>query len=86
MDKTLKNITAGGEGGRLIYNIYKDPEFTKILGDGTKGTYVFKKTFWIHQGGTHIDNYSIYAKIPVQALTPAGTYHDDSIKVKLDFW
>ena len=59
---------------KLLYNLYSDPAFTQIWGDGTGGSVPVTTA-----SGPQIIFNQIYAKIPAQAEPSAGAYSDEII-------
>jgi spore coat protein U-like protein len=59
----------------LAYNLYTDPTFTQIWGDGTGGS----SRPSTRAGGPQVHVVSVYGKLPAQTVPPAGPYSDTII-------
>jgi spore coat protein U-like protein len=62
-------ILKDSSGNTINYNIYKDSNYTQVLGDGTSGTYA------IYSGGGSL-TVTIYGKVPGGQNPSVGTYSD----------
>jgi spore coat protein U-like protein len=62
-------MTAGG--GPLHYNLYADPNFSSVWGDGT-GTTVKQS----YSSGGILALFTIYGKLPTGQFVPSGLYSD----------
>jgi len=74
-DETAR-IAKQGASLPLSYNIYANGGYTQILGDGLSNTYTLSKSYFLSKNDSQTDTFTIYGKIPVQALTNTGTYTD----------
>ena len=93
--KYTLRFSAGGSGnysGRLAYNgvktisynLYKNSNFTQILGTGSSNTYNFSNTYKLAGNQSRTHTFSIYGKVPVQPLAVPGFVYVDTITVTLD--
>ena len=89
-------FSAGGSGnysGRLAYNgvktisynLYKNSNFTQILGTGSSNTYNFSNSYKLAGNQSRTHTFSIYGKVPVQPLAVPGFVYVDTITVTLDY-
>lgn len=94
--KYTLRFSAGGSGnysGRLAYNgvktisynLYKNSNFTQILGTGSSNTYNFSNTYKLAGNQSRTHTFSIYGKVPVQPLAVPGFVYVDTITVTLDY-
>jgi spore coat protein U-like protein len=56
----------------LVYNLYKDPAFTQIFGDGSGGSTGVSNL----AAGPQFSLVSIYGKLPAQSIPATGVYSD----------
>ena len=84
---------SGNYSGRLAYNgvktvaynLYKDSNFTQILGTGSSSTYTFSNSYPLAGNQSQTDSFPIYGKIPVQPLAVPGFVYLDTITVTLTY-
>ena len=89
-------FSAGGSGnysGRLAYNgvktisynLYKNSNFTQILGTGSSNTYNFSNSYKLAGNQSRTHTFSIYGKVPVQPLAVPGFVYVDTITATLTY-
>jgi spore coat protein U-like protein len=89
-------FSAGGSGnysGRLAYNgvktisynLYKNSNFTQILGTGSSNTYNFSNSYKLAGNQSQTHTFSIYGKVPVQSLAVPGFVYVDTITATLTY-
>jgi len=89
-------FSAGGSGnysGRLAYNgvktisynLYKNSNFTQILGTGSSNTYNFSNSYPLAGNQSRTHTFSIYGKVPVQPLAVPGFVYVDTITATLTY-
>ena len=89
-------FSAGGSGnysGRLAYNgvktisynLYKNSNFTQILGTGSSNTYTFSNSYPLAGNQSQTDSFPIYGKVPVQPLAVPGFVYVDIITATLTY-
>jgi len=89
-------FSAGGSGnysGRLAYNgvktisynLYKNSNFTQILGTGSSNTYNFSNSYPLAGNQSRTDSFPIYGKVPVQPLAVPGFVYVDTITATLTY-
>jgi spore coat protein U-like protein len=89
-------FSAGGSGnysGRLAYNgvktisynLYKNSNFTQILGTGSRNTYNFSNSYKLAGNQSRTHTFSIYGKVPVQPLAVPGFVYVDTITATLTY-
>jgi spore coat protein U-like protein len=89
-------FSAGGSGnysGRLAYNgvktisynLYKNSNFTQILGTGSSNTSNFSNTYKLAGNQSRTHTFSIYGKVPVQPLAVPGFVYVDTITATLTY-
>jgi spore coat protein U-like protein len=94
--KYTLRFSAGGSGnysGRLAYNgvktisynLYKNSNFTQILGTGSSNTYNFSNTYKLAGNQSRTHTFSIYGKVPVQPLAVPGFVYVDTITATLTY-
>jgi spore coat protein U-like protein len=66
----------GPSGAELEYNLYIDPTYHQVWGDGTPGTWLFE--------GENSADFDIYGFVPSQRPVRAGIYNDQ-LTVTLTF-
>lgn len=84
---------SGNYSGRLAYNgvktvaynLYKDSNFTQILGTGSSSTYTFSNSYPLAGNQSQTDSFPIYGKVPVQPLAVPGFVYLDTITVTLTY-
>jgi spore coat protein U-like protein len=74
----------GPPDGMLAYNLYLDPAFTQIFGDGTGGSSLFKGKVQISGGSMASQNVSVYGQVPAQS-TPAPGQYSDTLVLTISF-
>lgn len=85
--------SSGNYSGRLAYNgvktvaynLYKDSNFTQILGTGSSSTYTFSNSYPLAGNQSQTDSFPIYGKVPVQPLAVPGFVYLDTITVTLTY-
>ena len=89
-------FSAGGSGnysGRLAYNgvktisynLYKNSNFTQILGTGSSSTDNFSNSYPLAGNQSRTDSFPIYGKVPVQPLAVPGFVYVDTITATLTY-
>lgn len=63
-------------GNNLLYNLYTNPSYSLVWGDGTGGTSVVSDSYTM-SAGVIIKNYPVYMRIPSSQLVNAGMYYDN---------
>ncbi len=76
---TTRKMT--GPGGALNYNLYTDATYSKIWGDGSKGTSQVTQTFT--SAGTV--NVPVYGRIPAGQASATSGYYVDTLTVTYAF-
>lgn len=74
---TPRQMSSGSN--RLNYNLYLDPNHSRIWGDGTGGTYP-----WVSSSVGLVNTLTIYGRIPAQQWVAPGLY-TDSLQVTIIF-
>ncbi len=71
-------MTSGAN--KLSYNLYKDNNYTQVLGDGTGSTYNISASGTVYAiYGTPQMSFTVYGKIPSQPNAVKGSYSDNII-------
>lgn len=64
----------------LHYNIYTDPTYRRIAGDGSNGTVAPVRIVWASGRAT----FRLYGRIPARQFVKAGQY-DDRLRLTIEF-
>lgn len=72
---TYNNRTMRFLGNNLLYNLYTNPSYSLVWGNGTGGTSVVGDSYSM-TAGTVVKNYSVYMRIPRAQSANAGSYND----------
>lgn len=62
-------------GINLLYNLYTNPSYSLVWGDGTGSTSVVSDSYTMSAGAI-MKNYPVYMRIPGSQLVNAGSYAD----------
>jgi len=69
----------------ISYNLYKNSNFTQILGTGSSNTYNFSNSYKLAGKQSQTHTFSIYGKVPVQSLAVPGFVYVDTITATLTY-
>ena len=76
--------TMSSTGGHLNYQLYKDPAYSVVFGDGTAGTSTLADGYLLGLLVPVVRSYTVYARIPASQAAGVGSYLD-SVMVMLTY-
>lgn len=62
----------------LNYNLYVDPSYSQIWGDGTSSTFTVSDSYLLSLLSV-TRNYTVYGRVPALQVVAAGTYNDSIV-------